>query len=82
MASQKLFAPQIEGKLPAQVGDTLIIPYLNNRAVGPADYVGLNLKIKTIATNLEIATIAGDTSGRFNLIDNNTLARKADLSIG
>ena len=82
MASQKLFAPQIEGKLPAQVGDTLIIPYLNNRAVGPADYVGLDLKIKTIATNLEIATIAGDVSGRFNLIDNNTLARKVDLSIG
>jgi hypothetical protein len=50
--------------------------------VGPADYVGLNLKIKTIATNLEIATIAGDVSGRFNLIDNNTLARKVDLSIG
>ena len=52
-----LYPPYLEGKLPAQVGDTLRIPYQLNRALGAADLKGItiNARIKTISSN-EIVT--------------------------
>lgn len=48
-----LYPPYIEGKLPAQVGDTLRIPYQLNRTAGPNDLQGKKIyaKIRTVATN-------------------------------
>lgn len=48
-----LYPPYIEGKLPAQVGDTLRIPYQLNRAVGELDLQGATIRaqIKTVSTN-------------------------------
>lgn len=57
MANDKLYPPYIEGKIPAQIGNTLRIPYQHNRAVGAFD--SLNLKIKTVSTGLEKGIIAG-----------------------
>ena len=57
MASAKLFPPLLDGKLPAQVGNTLRIPYQHNRAVGAGDIIGINLKLKTVATD----TIVNET---------------------
>ena len=54
----KLYPPTIEGKLPAQAGDTLSIPFIMNRAVNETQ---LNQRvsciIKTLQNNNEIATI-------------------------
>lgn len=53
----KLLPPYIESKLPAQTGDMLNIPFQHNRSVGEAQYKGMVLKIKTVATNLNIVTL-------------------------
>lgn len=63
----KLLPPSIDGKLPAQIGDTLCIPYTHNRAVGANDYDKMSLLIKTISTGLEVATLKGDKEANFNL---------------
>ena len=68
----KLSPPTINGKLPAQVGDTLRIPYLHNRIVGEESFTNLKLKIKTITTNTIVAEIVGDKQGNFT-IENNLL---------
>ena len=46
-----LYPPYLEGKLPAQIGDTLRIPFEHNRAVGDDDYTGIRLYVKNIYTN-------------------------------
>lgn len=53
----KLNPPYIEGKLPAQVGNTLAIPFEHSQTK-PADLSGIKLraKIKTVNTNKQIAT--------------------------
>ena len=58
----KLYPPYIEGKLPAQIGDTLRIPYQLNRAVGPADLNGekIHARIKTITTGQQVAALETD----------------------
>ena len=61
----KLFPPSIDGKLPAQVGNKLHIPYLPNRAVGVNDFDSMSLKIKTISTNLDVVILEGDKNGNF-----------------
>ena len=58
-----LYPPYIEGKLPAQVGDTLRIPYQLNRAVGEIDLQGAKIraKIKTVSTNSLVSDqVTGD----------------------
>ncbi len=52
-----LYPPYIEGTIPAQVGDTLRIPYQLNRAVGEADLDGAKIRarIKTVSTNVLVA---------------------------
>lgn len=54
----KLNPPYIEGKLPAQVGNTLAIPFEHSQT-RPADLSGIKLraKIKTVNTNKQIATV-------------------------
>lgn len=73
MATQKLLPPTIESKLPAQIGDIINIPFLHNRSVSPSQYSGMILKLKTISTNLEIASLEGDAYGNFKLTNNNIL---------
>jgi hypothetical protein len=46
-----LYPPYLDGKLPAQIGDTLRIPFEHNRAVGNGDYTGIRLYVKNIYTN-------------------------------
>ena len=48
-----LCPPYIEGKIPAQVGDTLRIPFQLNRAQGVGDLLRKKIyaRIKTISTN-------------------------------
>jgi len=65
----KLLPPSIDGKLPAQIGDTLCIPYAHNRTVGADDYDKMSLLIKTISTGLEVATLEGDKEANFSLTD-------------
>ena len=67
----KLLPPSIDGKLPAQLGDTLVIPFTHNKTVGELDYSGMSLKIKTISTGLLIATLNdGSKEGSFILTTN------------
>ena len=63
----KLLPPIIESKLPAQFGDRITIPFLNNSAVGINDYSGMVLKIKTINTNIVVDSIDGSKKGIFNI---------------
>lgn len=48
-----LYPPYLEGTIPAQIGDTLRIPYQLNRAQGPADLkeATIHARIKTVSTN-------------------------------
>jgi len=36
----KLYPPNVEGKLPAFTGTTLVVPFSMNRAVGPGEVGG------------------------------------------
>lgn len=53
----KLYPPMIESKLPAQMGDSLIIPFQHSRAVGTGQYKGLSLIIKNAATLTLVDTL-------------------------
>lgn len=66
----KLLPPFIDGKIAAQVGDVLRIPYQHNKAVGINDFDSMSLKIKTISTNLDIAILEGDKKGNFRYAGN------------
>ena len=57
--AQQLYPPYIEGQLPAQVGDTLCIPYQLNRAIGPSDVTGKKIKarIKQVTTNTVVTEL-------------------------
>lgn len=57
-----LLPPSIDGKLPAQIGDTLCIPFQHSRAVGAGDYKGFSLKITSISNNIEIGTLSQEES--------------------
>lgn len=56
MANEKLFPPFIESKLPA-FSNSLTIPFTMNRAVGPNDYKGMKLIIKTAQTGKQLGTL-------------------------
>ena len=62
MTMTKLLPPYIEGKLPAQVNDVLSIPYAHNRAVGPSNYKGFKIKLKTVATGQDIGFVEAEDS--------------------
>ena len=57
-----LYPPYIEGKIPAQTGDTLRIPFQLNRALGPADLEGgkVYARIKTATTNMVVDELVCD----------------------
>lgn len=72
----KLNPPYIEGKLPAQVGNTLAIPFEHSQT-RPADLSGIKLraKIKTVNTNKQIATAdSQDANTAEFAFDSNPLA--------
>lgn len=56
----KLFPPSIDGKLPAQVGDQLKIPFIHSKAVETSDYTGLMLKITSPFSGNQIAILEGE----------------------
>ena len=60
--SEILYPPYIEGKIPAQVGGTLCIPYLPNRAQGFTDIQGakIHARIKTSATSTQILELTNE----------------------
>ena len=62
MTMTKLLPPYIEGKLPAQVNGVLSIPYAHNRAVGPSNYKGFKIKLKTVATGQDIGFVEAEDS--------------------
>lgn len=71
----KLNPPYIEGKLPAQVGNTLTIPFEHSQT-RPADLSGIKLraKIKTVNTNKQIGkaldwTIDDTKIAEFTIMD-------------
>lgn len=76
-----LYPPYIEGKLPAQVGNTLRIPYQLNRALGVADLNGktINCRIKTIVSNDIVAQLS--TTFEDNAI-NNIFYANIDIATG
>ena len=51
-----LYPPYLEGKLPAQYGDTLRIPFEHNRAIGQDDFDGIVIQVKNIYTNASVYT--------------------------
>ena len=59
----KLNPPILEGKIKAQQGDILYIPFQMNRAVGNADYKGLCVIIKSATTNREICSLSCNKGG-------------------
>lgn len=71
----KLNPPYIEGKLPAQVGNTLAIPFEHSQT-RPADLSGIKLraKIKTVNTNKQIATVDSEDANTAEFVfDSNPL---------
>lgn len=54
--SVKLYPPYIEGKISAQFGEVLAIPFQMNRAVGIKDFSSIKAIIKTVSTNQAIGT--------------------------
>lgn len=50
------YPPIIEGKIPAQIGNTLRIPFTHNKANELSNF---KVKIKTVSTNRDIATLNG-----------------------
>ena len=47
----RLYPPYIEGKISAQTGDELTIPFQMNRSVGPNEFDYITAQIKTVSTN-------------------------------
>lgn len=47
----KLYRPLINSILPAFTGDTIVVPFGLNAAVGPLDFVGLTMQMRVAATN-------------------------------
>lgn len=56
-----LYPPLLEGKLPAQYGTELHIPYYLNRAVGESEVQFVNANIKSIATNSIVSSISASS---------------------
>lgn len=54
MPKQRLYPPYIEGKISAQTGTELAIPFEMNRAVGADDFDFIRAQIKTVSTNQTI----------------------------
>ena len=73
----KLLPPIIEGKIPAQFGDTLKIPFQHSRGIGPKEFSGLMLKIKSTSTGQQINLIKNDNItinsniAEFKILNNN-----------
>jgi hypothetical protein len=85
------FPPYIKGKLPAQYGDTLKIPFQLNRGVGANEINTVYARLKKITTNelidtlpsILISPVGGDNYiATFNLItdyDTNLLQNGIDV---
>lgn len=52
----KLYPPNLEGKLPAFTGTTLVVPFSMNRAVGPSEVYALQVIIRLINRDTVIWT--------------------------
>ena len=60
MEEQKLYPPYIEGKIPAQVGKKLKIPFAHNRAVNLNNISGIAATIKTIFSGEIICELSNE----------------------
>lgn len=73
----KLLPPVIEGKIPAQTGNSLKIPFQHSRGVGPGFYSHFVLKIKTSSTGQQLGLIKSENENQkdsiviFNLQETN-----------
>ena len=65
MVKKRLYPPYIEGKIPAQTGSILAIPFEMNRAVGTNEFKFIRAQIKTVSTNRTIAILDS-----YNIVDN------------
>lgn len=64
-----LYPPYIDGKIPTQIGDELVIPYEHNRVT--SDYTGFKLLLKTVATNRQIVVLSDEgEDAKFTLSEN------------
>ena len=75
----KLYAPYIDGKIPAFAGSLLKIPFQLNRAVGRQDFDYVMLMMKTIATNTILVQNLPSTLIEYD-IDNKNWIAVFDLS--
>lgn len=57
----RLYPPYIEGKIRAQSGTTLYIPFRLNSAVSKTDFNVITLKLKTVSSNIEKGTYTTKT---------------------
>lgn len=82
----RLYPPHIEGKIQAQSGEVLQIPFRSNRAVSNADYDSMKIEIKSVSTGLTITQLSSseivDNIAYFPLIGNLTKGQyyKAQLA--
>lgn len=59
MATQRLYPPYIDGKLPAQpYAGTFKIPFTMNRAVGTSDFNAIQIRMRSVFTDQLIAEVA------------------------
>lgn len=65
--TKRLYPPYIEGKITAQTGNEIAIPFEMNRAVSAADYESIAVRIKTVSTDhlvgeFESCKVVGNTA--------------------
>jgi len=65
MANEKLNPPLLDGKINAQVGDHIVVPFTMNRAVGLAQFRSVTMMIKTVSTGVEIGSFTCDKSSLY-----------------
>lgn len=69
----KLYPPNLEGTLPAFIGDKLIIPFSMNKTVPISSVTGINIKLKTVQNNIQLINTTTTTFSLSNSICSATL---------
>lgn len=86
MASEKLFPPILNTKLPAFVGNNMTIPFTMNKTVSIGDISGMKIIVKTAQTGKTIGEIDGNKPneilGGFSTVANSTQCKKLKLKVG
>lgn len=78
----KLYPPYIEGKIPAQAGGDLYIPFQLNRTMSISDIKNYKITalIKTVSTGLEVGSFDSTDEFTFHPTEPTTLVAKFNIS--